>query len=217
MALTFRHYYVNLTYTEVALGGQSKQKDIYSRFMASKAPTPEAAAEEVADVQEVSDRGWTGFLRDYKDRPYLMDFVLRGAFKDSISMLQRCPESECKKPNLRSFRKIIDGLFFVFPRKILLRLPEGGVEGTLERPIRCLTAMGERIALAKSDTVPTGTSLKFELRTLGNGITEEQIVEVLDYFAYRGVSQWRNASWGTCEWSWCEKAEVELSNDCLLR
>jgi hypothetical protein len=93
-----------------------------------------------------------------------------------------------------AFRKVIDGLVFVFPRRIPISLNGGEIE-ILERPLRAQTAQGERVALARSDCCPIGSKLEFQIHVL-SGVRKTLLKEWLDYGAYRGLGQWRNASYG---------------------
>ena len=196
--MRFSEYKVDLEFTELLLGACQKSESLYRDFIASKSPIPEDAEEaELPDLQTSEERGWTTFLRDEKG-PYLRHHVIKGTFKDSIQMLNRDSQSECKKPNLKAFKKIVDGCVFVEPDKLHLQLPKGGVEGVFERPLRVADKSGERVTLVRSDTCPNGTKCSFTLRVMGDAITEVQIKEVLEYWGYRGISQFRNAGYGKC-------------------
>lgn len=188
-------YKVKLTFVEPLLGTVTKDPDIYAAYIASKAAlTDEELAEELATVEKVEEKGWTGFhLLDGK--PILYNYVIKGFFKDACGMLRRA--SGTKSSKVRAYKKIIDGLVFVKPRRMPLVL--SGELGVLERPLRAQTAQGERIALARSDTAPPGTTLEFELEILGQ-VSEALLREWLDYGALRGLGQWRNASYGAFEY-----------------
>ena len=58
---------------------------------------------------------------------------------------------------------------------------------------------GERIALATSETVPAGTTFKFEIKTIQPELTEF-FAECLDYGALNGLGQWRNSGKGAFTW-----------------
>lgn len=184
---------VKLIFTEPLLGTVAKKKDIYTDYIASKAPVP--VEDEIETVPEIEEVG-TGFhLLDGK--PIIYDYVLKGFFKDACSMLRRQTDSESVK--LKAHKKVIDGLIFVFPRRIPIDL-NGGKLGVLERPLRAQTPQGERIALAKSDFAPEGSSIKIEIKILGKAVKESLLKEWLDYGALRGLGQWRNASYGRFEY-----------------
>ncbi|OQA91133.1 MAG: hypothetical protein BWY25_03284 [Chloroflexi bacterium ADurb.Bin222] len=187
-------YKVTLEFTQPLLGTVPKNQEIYRDFIASKAAlNDEELAEELNTIEHAEESGWTGFHTD-GDGPFLYDYVLKGFFKDACSMLRRVPGTRSKA--MTAYKKNIDGLIFVRPRKIYLELPAGSVLGILERPLRAQTAQGERVALARSDTAPAGTRLTIDLQVIG-GVELADLVEWLDYGAIRGLGQWRNAGYGT--------------------
>jgi len=51
---------VELTFTEDVLGATPKSKDVYAKFIQTKAPKG-AGAEEPESVQDAEEGGWTGF------------------------------------------------------------------------------------------------------------------------------------------------------------
>jgi len=130
-------------------------------------------------------------------QPILYDYVIKGFFKDACGMLRRVTGTRSSK--VRAYKKGIDGLVFVTPRWILLNL-DGQEMGTLERPLRAQTAQGERVALARSDTCPPGTTLGFYVNILGV-VKEPLLHEWLDYGKLRGLGQWRNAGFGRVEYT----------------
>jgi len=181
-------YNIKLTFTEPLLGTVSKNKEIYTDYIASKTPNP--TDDELETVPEIDEIG-TGFhLLDNK--PILYDYVIKGFFKDACSMLRRKTGSESIA--LKAHKKVIDGLIFVFPRQIPINL-NGQSLGILERPLRGQTAQGERIALAKSDIAPIGSSIEINIDILA-GVSKKLLKEWLDYGKLRGLGQWRNASYG---------------------
>ena len=187
-----KKYAVELTFTEPILGTVPKDKDIYSTYIKSKSDNGE---DEVETVEEAEDKGWTGFhMKD--EKPILYNYVIKGFFKDACGMLRRSAGSESKK--MTAFKKVIDGLIFVFPRQIPIDL-NGDKMGILERPLRAQTAQGERIALAKSETCPAGSSIIIDIQVLGS-VTKKQLIEWLDYGKLRGLGQWRNAGYGSFDY-----------------
>lgn len=182
-------YQVELVFQEEMLGTVPKDKEIYSTYIESKKPV-EIEAEET-DTIEMEEKGWTGFHSE-NDKPFIYDYMLKGFFKDACGMLRRQPKSESSK--LKAYKKIIDGLIFVNPRKIFITL-KGGKLGVNERPIRIQGPQGERVALARSDTAPAGSSIEFEITILG-GVSKKLLKEWMDYGILRGLGQWRNAGFG---------------------
>jgi len=185
-------YDVTLTFLTDILGTVPLNKQIYTDFIASKDGAPANAIEEVETIT-IDDKGKTGFHRLPDGTPVLYDYVVKGYLKDACSMLSRMEDSLSKK--VRAFKKVIDGLVFVEPRLIPFTLH--GTVGELQRPLRAQTAQGERVALAFSETIPTGSTLNFELLVLDDKtMSQELLFELFDYGKYRGMGQWRSGSWG---------------------
>lgn len=187
-----KKYSVELKFIEPILGTVPKDKEIYSTYINSKI---ENTDDEIETVEDTEDKGWTGFHM-LDEKPILYNYVIKGFFKDACGMLRRSPGSESKK--LTAFKKVIDGLIFVSPRQIPIEL-NGHEMGILERPLRAQTAQGERVALAKSETCPVGSSIKMEISILGS-VSKKLLIEWLDYGQLRGLGQWRNAGYGSFEY-----------------
>lgn len=181
---------ITITFTEALLGTVPKNPDVYAKYIAVNSPDPGG---EVATVPVSEEAGWTGFHTE-GGKLFLYDYAIKGFFKDACSMLARCPDSASSK--LRAYKKTIDGLIFPLPRKLFIDL--SGQLLTIERPLRAQTAQGERIALARSDAVPAGSTMRVDLRVLGD--LDKLLREWLDYGAMRGLGQWRNSGYGRFEW-----------------
>ena len=180
-------YNVTMTFVEPMLGTAPQDKDIYSNYILDNL----SHEDEVETVRD--EKGRTGFHKLPDGTPIVYDYMLKGFFKDACSMLARVDGSLSKK--LKAYRKIIDGLVFVFPRRIPLQL--AGPLTILERPLRAQTAQGERVALAASEMAAEGTTISFTIDVLEDGtVTEEVLREWLNYAKYRGLGQWRNGSYG---------------------
>jgi len=189
---------VKLTMVEEMLGTSSSDPCLHAEYIASKAADAATTAEEVAalGVDEVVHKGMTIFPRE-DGKPFVYDYQIKGFFKDACSALARVKTTESSK--IKAYKKIIDGLIFPQPRKIMLELPEGGTIGNCQRPLRASTAQGERIALANSETVPEGTTLTLDILMLDEGY-EKLVVEWLTYGVLKGIGQWRNSGCGRFSW-----------------
>jgi hypothetical protein len=210
--------------------GMSPDPNIYGEFIAKNAPdskkmkeemealTKDLSPEEAAKI--ILDKGTTVFPRDEDGIPIMWDFQMKGNFKDVCGMLYRAEGTLSSK--FTAYKKKIDGLIFVKPRKIRLLVPDGGKIGECQRPLRAQTARGEITALANSETVPAGTKLVFDIEYMdlkgkapkivkkgGKTVKDEDgnivwtksemletIKEWLNYGAYRGLGQWRNSGKG---------------------
>lgn len=188
-------YNVTIEFTEPVLGTVPMNKEIYTDFVASKAYDNGVDNGEVAseiDTVLEGEKGKTGFHRQ-DDTPVMYNYVLKGFFKDACSMLRHDKNSRSSK--LTAFKKKIDGMVFVSPRRIPIT-DFGSVE-ELQRPLRAQTAQGERVALAASEMISEGARMTFTINTLGDVVDEKLLREWLDYGALRGLGQWRNGGYGS--------------------
>ena len=190
---------VRFTFTEMVLGSANNNKDVHAEFIASKAPDALTKQEEIEaiGVDAEVEKQMTVFPRLDDGNPMFWDYQIKGFFKEACQALQRCKGEEFSKESckIKAYKKIIDGCVFVEPRKIPIRMPEGGEMGTLQRPLRGQTAQGERIALTTSETVPAGSEIECKIICL-NDSHEKAVIEWLDYGRFKGIGQWRNASFG---------------------
>jgi len=184
-----------ITYIDELLGTASADPEIHARFIASKAPDAPSRDEEVAALgpEAVEERAMTVFPRDEQGHPFTYDYQWRGFFKESCGMLRRADKTRSK--TLKAYKKEIDGLVFVSPRRIALQLPEGATVGECQRPLRAQTAQGERVALAHSETVPAGTQQTFQVHLLRDDL-EPLVMEWMAYGRLHGTGQWRNSGKG---------------------
>lgn len=155
--------------------------------------------------------------------PFLFDYQIRGFFKDSCGLMSRAEEIDEKgkkkgtteSGKLKAYKKIIDGCIFVWPRRIAINLApffleDDGVTETpvrdengnlriMIRPIHISGPQGNREALAASEMIPAGSTMKFTI-----GMTslkyKPAIIEWLNYATVHGISGWRNSGMGTCIW-----------------
>ncbi len=186
---------VRVTFNEKVLGTASSNPEIHKEFIASKGPNAISLEEEIAALgpEIVEGKLQSVFPRMDDGRPMYWDYQIKGSYKDACGMLARLPDTQSKK--LRAYKKIIDGLIFVFPRRIPINLPEGGKIGSCQRPLRITTMQGERVALANSEVVPEGSWIEYETLLLDDTY-EKCLIEWLDYGALRGFGQWRNSGTG---------------------
>jgi len=192
----FTNFEVSLELTVPMLGTVPKDKDVYASYIATKAPTEEEGAEEVKtvpDQEELENRGWTGFHQDEDGRVFIYSYMVKGFLKTACSALKRHNKSLSFK--LTAHRKRIADDIFVTPRRVY---PENFTKlGVMERPLRAETAQGPRVTLARSDTLPEGTVLKFTVKVLDPKITEAVVKEWFEYAEFQCLGQWRTAGHGT--------------------
>jgi len=190
---------IRITFTEPLLGTLSGDNELAKDYILTKHPNGISQDELDAQqpVEEVTEKASTIFARE-DGKPMLWDYQIKGFFKDACSMSRRAVKVKKDFPSeLTAYKKVIDGLIFVKPRKIILNL-SGELIWT-ERPLRASTAQGERIALARSETAPIGTSFDIEILLLKESLLK-YVKLWLDYGALRGIGQWRNSGMGRFEW-----------------
>lgn len=151
--------------------------------------------------------------------PFVYDYQWRGFFKEAFSFMQRASKNDGGnanvKFNLTNHKKIVDGEVFIHPRKICLNIPETSVDvdgitevesfnedgtlKTLQRSLRTSGPSGERVAIASSEMVPKGTSMKLTI-----SVTDKRlwgaVESALNYGLYHGFSGWRNSGLGIFRW-----------------
>jgi hypothetical protein len=204
---------VRVTFTTPLLATNPNDQEIYTQFIAKEA-SDESRKEEIErlGVDEVIERGMTVFLRDKEDPsiPLLKDYTWLGYLKSRAKALAKIPGSSLKGAS--AYIKEVNDLIKVTPRFQPLILPEGGAIETLERPLRAETAQGDRVALAKSETVPEGTTCEVTFRAERiEGMN--YIIDCLNYGKEHGTGQWRNAGFGRFTYEvldkWAEAIETE--------
>lgn len=184
---------VKVTFQEELLGTASADPKVHETYIASNAPDAPSMKEEVEAVgaETVFEKSMTVFPKDADGNPLIWDYQWKGYFKDAFGSLKKIPKSECGK--IKAYKKEIDGLVFVAPRKIPIQL--SGPMGICQRPLRAQTMQGERVALASSETVPAGSTVTFDIQLLLNS-HKKAIIEALNYGKLRGFGQWRNSGKG---------------------
>lgn len=160
----------------------------------------EVTYSELELLEDADIKGRTGFLRDENQRPLLLDYVFKGFYKEAWQACRQRPGA--LSVAMKAGKSKIDDLLFIEPRHVVLRLPPGGVEGVLERPLRAETARGPRVALAASEMLPAGTWCDIKITVLAPQIlTEALLREWLDYGRWLGLGQWRSGSYGRIKYT----------------
>jgi hypothetical protein len=192
---------VRWTFTEEVLGSRPANKE-FLKYITADAPEDKAKEEfenmeiNEADDAEAPKAQITVFSKE-NGEPFVWDYTIKGLFKDSCGMLRKIPKSACHA--IKAYKKAIDGLIFVSPRKIFFAPPEGQDKieiGVCQRPLRAATMQGERVAVATSETVPAGSSIEFEIELIDE-LMEKMVIECMEYGRLHGFSQWRNSGKGS--------------------
>jgi hypothetical protein len=193
-----------LTLTENLLGTIPTKKDLFTAHVASE----ETGEDEPVKDLEGGEAGYTTFLQD-ADGVYLFDYHVKGFLKEAGNVLKEQVETTKQKKGgepsereaqtgVRALKSKLDNYVFVFPRRIFLK---DKVDGVFERPLRAMTAMGPRVALAKSDFIAAGTQFMVEIALLPHKELTWQMIEgLMDYGQLKGLGQFRNGSYGRFTW-----------------
>ena len=180
-------YHVDLEFIGTILGSQP-QRDVYTEFINSNVPEDEL---EALPIQ--LEKATTAFHR-VNGAPVLFNYQIKGFLKHAAEVVNRLD----KFPKTKALKSKTEDTVFVFPRIVPLIMPPGGELTFNERPLRAETARGPRIALARSEEMPIGTTVSFIIEVLdGSKIVDEILRYILDYGFYIGIGQWRNAGHGS--------------------
>jgi hypothetical protein len=191
---------------EEALGMTPADKAIFDTFIASRHPSGTPQKDELETPESKEEIGTSIFPIDEKGNPFMWNFQMKGAFKEKCGFLRMADKSLSK--DLSAFKKRIDGLIFIQPRKIMLKIPEGAKMDYCQRSLRADTPQGPRVTVAKSLTVPPGTTFEFEIESLAK-LMWPYIKEWLDYGIKHGLFQWRNSGKGIFSWEVISKTDEE--------
>jgi len=192
-------YKVKITMTEDMLGTVPKNKDIFGTHIQKEAVdkgiiTQEQADQEIESVEQLEEKGWTGFMKDDKG-VFLFDYVFRGFLKASAKALS-------EMIGMKAVKSKVDMYLFVNPRKLYLTRDGKNIkeaDGTMSRSLRSEGPRGPRVFLAKSDVVKAGAEIDLMLRVLPSkdkDFSLDTIKELLDYGELQGLGQFRNGSYG---------------------
>lgn len=186
---------IRLTLTEEMLGTKAANHDVFADFIASKAPDGDKRKEELDTAEHREESGTTVF-HTQNGATGIWDYQIKGFFKDACGAMNRFDkDARNGLEKLAAYKTKIDGCVFVSPRFIPIKFAEGGKIGICERPLRADTAQGPRVSLCRSETVPAGSVIEFDVNILSNDL----IPYVTAWFAYgemRGLGQWRNSGKG---------------------
>lgn len=167
------------------LGTVPKNKEIYADFIATKNPAG-IDNEEVQTIEEIEEKGWTGFHSDEQGL-FVYDYFIKGFLKNAGNVLK-------EELKIKALRSKISDFLFVKPRKIYIGQK---VDGILERPLRGQTAQGQRVTLVRSDFIKEGTKITFQLKLLPHKeLTWEVIDSLWAYGEDQGLGQFRGGGYG---------------------
>lgn len=205
-------YQLKITFTDKLLGTVAYNKEVYSTFVQAKAREvgvpEEQLAEEVLDVKNIEEKGWTGFFQD-ETGIYISSHMVKGFLKNASLVIKDQTKVKNAKSKVNNFVFLKEKKLYLMREKISGETEIGHKrydilsksDGVLERPLQAMTLQGPRVSLAKSDYVDEGTCVVCTLRLLQNPeISEKLIREFLDYGQFLGLGQWRNSGKGQFEY-----------------
>ena len=197
------------TFIEEVLGGLPGDKQVFSTYVASKAPDAKTMTEEIElyGEEDVEMQQTTVFPRDKDGDICILNYQFRGFFKSAAKALKRAGLLE-----VTAHEKVINDLIKVsakpdrrrMDRWIKLIPPKGATTYLRQRPIRGNTPQGERSALASSEALPAGTTFEFYVHLLSKKIAGATL-SWMEFGMLTGLLQWRNSG--------CGRFEVEVEED----
>lgn len=198
---------VKLTFQEPLLGTLPGSEDLYMDYIATKVPEDERTKieDEVAalGVDAVAEKKMTVFPKLPDGSPFVYDYQIRGFFKGSCGALRKV--SKARSAKLKAYKKEVDQLIFVYPRKIPIQL--SGDMDVISRPLRAATPQGDRVAIAASESAPAGSSIALQIICFDDN--DMKIVrEWLEYGMFNGLGQWRNSGMGRFTWEEVPESEI---------
>lgn len=198
---------VKLTFQEPLLGTLPGSEDLYMDYIATKVPEDERTKieDEVAalGVDAVAEKKMTVFPKLPDGLPFVYDYQIRGFFKGSCGALRKV--SKARSAKLKAYKKEVDQLIFVYPRKIPIQL--SGDMDVISRPLRAATPQGDRVAIAASESAPAGSSIALQIICFDDN--DMKIVrEWLEYGMFNGLGQWRNSGMGRFTWEEVTESEI---------
>lgn len=206
---------VEIVLTQDAWGTVPLQTDIWHNYIAEKMKrdlkkggklTEEEINQEILETAggvinlDETKQGLTGFYRSDKGIPCYRDYQLKGFLKNSAKVQKQfgvLKQLQNKVTNYLFIRGIGPARQFVLPDPIPHPVDEEtGLLDLAVRPIRCETALGPRVSIARSEFFPTGTKFVFEIESLLGVFSLDNVKKLLDYSEFAGMGQSRQNQQG---------------------
>lgn len=196
-------YQLKIVFLTPVLGSQPT-KQVASEFLARKAGFGELPEAEIESLPDALERGTTVFHKDAKGTPMVAHHHVKGMLKNAAQVFNGKVVGGVK--NLKSK---VNNLVFIQPHLIPLTIPDGEEMTFNERPLRAETAMGPRVALARSEQLPEGTAFTCKIVVFPGEISENILRELLNYGMFMGLGQWRNGGYGQFRYELTKEDEWE--------
>jgi hypothetical protein len=169
------------------LGTVTKDPEVYKTYIESKKPEEKNDEDEYLTVGKVEEKGWTGFHRDDKGL-FIYEYMIKGFLKNAGNILKDIVK-------IKALRSKIDNYIFILPRRIYIG--QDKPDGSIERPLRAMTAQGPRVTLARSDFIKAGKVIEFEIVLVPHKELKWSVIdELLKYGELMGLGQFRNGGYG---------------------
>jgi hypothetical protein len=202
---------IRVTLTQEMLGTCNSNPDIQLEHVIKKSGDEariqeELAAQLAATPEEQVEKLTTVFPRMAEGlpdagKPIMWDYQVKGFLKEAARTLAELTKTDVRigksKFSKLTSDRLFDCMVGVYPRRILLH---GELGPILTRPLRVTNWKGTRVALASSETMKEGTTFDAEIRALSDDL-DPIIEQCLDYGAFKGLLQWRNAGFGRFTWA----------------
>lgn len=204
-SLNVKTYRYRLTGMTRLLAAQAANPDVRSEFIASKAEKLGKGEDETAHLPEESldKKNLTVFLRD-EGALCISDYVIKGFLKEALGAIK-------SQVGIANHASKVDNYVLIEgtgSNPEYLHITKRGQDMTepdkvLERPLRAMTMQGPRVSVTASEMVGPGWEIEFDLTIMENAktpkscaLTGEVIERALEYGAFKGLGQWRNAQNG---------------------
>lgn len=205
---------IEVEFVEPVLGSTPSSREVAAEYIAAKAPTAEAAKEEVEAIpaEEELEKLTTIFPSDEKGL-FVWNYHWKGYLKENLHTLAEL--GDAKTISIYTAARAVDKFLFVEPRRIYILGPDGNPikkpDGYCERSLRAKTMRGDRICLARSEQVNAGSRMRLAIcwmepedrsktKTKTAVIDKELISKCLNLGARSGWGQWRSSSAGLFKW-----------------
>lgn len=187
--------HVVLYFVSPILGSSPSDKEIYSTYIATKAPVKTDDVDKEVDNIDVTEEELqqkvTVFHKSKSGKPFIYDYMIKGFFKNACHACREIVGSHSS--NLSAYKTKIDNV--IFPKQRYIVIEDAGEIGILERPLRAQTPQGPRTALASSEMIKPGCKVEFDLDIKDSNLYP-YVIEWLEYGKMNGLCQWHNGGYG---------------------
>lgn len=202
----FIKYHFEAKLTRKMLGTVPRDANIYSSYIASLTEDKELRKEEIDTVDEIEEKGWTGFHKD-DDGSFIYNYMILGNIKANIKVLIDSGAIE----KVTAYKKVCDTCLKVYPRRIRFE-NKSHPDGSMERALRAMTAKGERTFISRSDYIDEDATFSFDVKLIKNKnkLTSTALLKALKLGEEYGLGQWRGSGgYGAYVITSCQEVKVK--------